>query len=151
MTCKIELSSPLAEYLGRVKGDGEKAIAFTTCETYRLKNTTQYLLMPMIEDIQTKIANEQYEFSKHAVDQSIIRQIRLHEIVEAIANGQIIEDYPNDKYAPSCLICGVTQTGRTIHIQTSYPSRPLVKIITVYEPDPNKWNDNFTVRRTNNE
>lgn len=35
--------------------------------------------MPMIEDIQTKIANEQYEFSKHAVDQSIIRQIRLHE------------------------------------------------------------------------
>ena len=107
--------------------------------------------MPMIEDIQTKIANEQYEFSKHAVDQSIIRQIRLHEIGEAIANGQIIEDYPNDKYAPSCLICGITQTGRTIHIQTSYPSRPLVKIITVYEPDPNKWNDNFTVRRTNNE
>ncbi|MFN6069074.1 MAG: DUF4258 domain-containing protein, partial [Pseudanabaena sp.] len=50
-----------------------------------------------------------------------------------------------------CLICGVTQTGRTIHIQSSYPSRPLVKIITVYEPDPNKWNDNFTVRRTNNE
>ena len=105
----------------------------------------------MIEDIQTKIANEQYEFSKHAVDQSIIRQIRLHEIGEAIANGQIIEDYPNDKYAPSCLICGVTQAGRTIHIQSSYPSRPLVKIITVYEPDPNKWNDNFTVRRTNNE
>nr|WP_263972474.1 DUF4258 domain-containing protein [Pseudanabaena yagii] len=66
--------------------------------------------MPMIEDIQTKIANEQYEFSKHAVEQSIIRQIRLHEIVEAIANGQ----YPNDKYAPSCLICGITQTGRFI-------------------------------------
>ena len=130
---------------------GENAIAFTTCETYRLKNTTQYLLMPMIEDIQIKIANEQFEFSKHAVDQSIVRQIRLHEIVEAIVNGQIIEDYPNDKYAPSCLICGVTQTSRTIHIQSSYPSRALVKIITVYEPDPNKWNNDFTVRRTNNE
>jgi len=49
----------------------------------------------------------------------------------AIANGQIIEDYPNDKYAPSCLICGITQTGKTIHIQSSYPIRPLVKIITV--------------------
>ena len=107
--------------------------------------------MPMIQDIQTKIASEQFEFSKHAVDQSIIRQIRLYEIVEAIANGQIIEDYPNDKYAPSCLICGITQIGRTIHIQSSYPSRPLVKIITVYKPDPNKWNNNFTVRRTNNE
>jgi hypothetical protein len=105
----------------------------------------------MIEDIQTKILSEQFEFSKHAVDQSIIRQIRLHEIVEAIANGQIIEDYPNDKYAPSCLISGATQTGRTIHIQSSYPSRPLVKIITVYQPDPNKWDNNFTVRKTNNE
>ena len=130
---------------------GEKAIAFTTCEIYRVKKLHQYILMPMIQDIQTKIASEQFELSKHAVDQSIIRQIRLYEIVEAIANGQIIEDYPNDKYAPSCLICGITQTGRTIHIQSSYPSRPLVKIITVYEPDPNKWNNNFTVRRTNNE
>lgn len=37
---------------------------------------------------------------------------------KAIANGQIIEDYPNDKYAPSCLICGLTKIGKTIHIQS---------------------------------
>ncbi len=103
--------------------------------------------MPNIEDIQNKVANKQFELSKHAVDQSISRQIRLQEIVEAIANGQIIEDYPNDKYSPSCLICGLTKTGKTIHIQSSYPSRPLVKIITVYEPDPKKWNTDFTIRR----
>ena len=107
--------------------------------------------MPMIEDIQTKIASEQFELSKHAVDQSIIRQIRLHEIVEAIKSGQIIEDYPNDKYSPSCLICGLTKIGRMIHIQSSYPSRLLVKIITVYEPDPTKWNNDFTLRRSNDE
>ncbi len=107
--------------------------------------------MPNIEEIRDKIANNQFELSKHAVDQSISRQIRLQEIREAIANGQIIEDYPNDKYAPSCLICGLTKTGKTIHIQSSYPSRPLVKIITVYEPDPQKWNNDFTIRRNNNE
>jgi Domain of unknown function (DUF4258) len=104
-----------------------------------------------IEDIQHKIANEQFELSKHAVDQSIIRQIRLHEIVDAIGNGQIIEDYPNDKYSPSCLICGLTKTGKAIHIQSSYPNRPLVKIITVYEPDPKKWNNDFTLRKNSNE
>ena len=104
-----------------------------------------------IEEIQYKIANNQFELSKHAVDQSISRQIRLQEIREAIANGQIIEDYPNDKYAPSCLICGLTKIGKTIHIQSSYPSRPLIKIITVYEPDPQKWNSDFTIRRNNNE
>jgi hypothetical protein len=107
--------------------------------------------MPNIEEIQYKIANNQFELSKHAVDQSISRLIRLQEIREAIANSQIIEDYPNDKYAPSCLICGLTKTGKTIHIQSSYPSRPLVKIITVYEPDPQKWNNDFTIRRNNNE
>jgi hypothetical protein len=107
--------------------------------------------MPNIEDIQDKIANNQFELSKHAVDQSISRQIRLQEIRKAIFNGQIIEDYPDDKYAPSCLICGLTKAGKTIHIQTSYPSRPLVKIITVYEPDPQKWNNDYTIRRNNNE
>ena len=48
----------------------------------------------------------------------------------------IIEDYPDDKYGPSCLIFVMTAERRPIHIQCSYPSRPIVKIITLYEPDP---------------
>ena len=98
-------------------------------------------------DIRRKFAEEQFEFSKHAVDQSILRKIRVQEIREAIANGQVIEDYPDDKYGPSCLICGLTQAQRPIHIQCSYPSRPLIKIITVYEPNPMRWNNSFTQRR----
>lgn len=101
----------------------------------------------MIEQIRTKIQARQYEFSKHAVDQSILRQISVQELREALANGEIIEDYPDDKYGPSCLILGFTHTGRPLHIQCSYPSRPLVKIITLYEPDPTQWID-FRVRRT---
>lgn len=100
-----------------------------------------------IKEIRRKIANDEFEFSKHAVDQSILRQIRVYEIKETIANGQLIEDYPTDKYGPSCLICGLTQTGRPIHIQCSYPSRALIKIITVYEPDAARWNNDFTIRR----
>jgi hypothetical protein len=104
-------------------------------------------MVPLIVEIRRKLAQEQFEFSKHAVDQSILRQIRVQEIREAIANGQVIEDYPEDKYGPSCLICGLTQTQRPIHIQCSYPARALIKIITLYEPDPQRWNDNFTERR----
>ena len=98
-------------------------------------------------EIRRKFAEEQFEFSKHAVDQSILRQIRVQEIREAIANGQVIEDYPDDKYGPSCLICGLTQAERPIHVQYSYPSRPLIKIITVYKPEPRRWNNNFIQRR----
>jgi hypothetical protein len=100
----------------------------------------------MIEEIRAKIQAGQFEFSKHAVDQSILRQISVQELRGAIANGEIIEDYPEDKYGPSCLILGFTQAGRPLHVQCSYPSRPLVKIITLYEPDPSQWID-FRVRR----
>ncbi|NET58575.1 MAG: DUF4258 domain-containing protein [Symploca sp. SIO2E6] len=101
----------------------------------------------MIAEIRRKVTENQFEFSKHAVDQSILRQVRVQEIREAFANGKIIEDYPDDKYRPSCLICGWTQAQRPIHIQCSYPSHPLIKIITVYQPLPQQWNDDFTQRR----
>ena len=39
------------------------------------------------------------------------------------------------------LILGYTDRGRPLHVQCSYPSRPLVKIVTVYEPDPSLWMD----------
>lgn len=95
----------------------------------------------MVEQIRAKIQAGQFEFSKHAVDQSITRQISVQELREAIINSEVIEDYLNDKYGPSCLVLGRTQTGRLLHLQCSYPSRQRVKIITLYEPDPNEWID----------
>ena len=95
---------------------------------------------------QREILCDQFEFSKHAVDQTILRNISVSELREAVSQGQIIEDYPNDKYGPSCLLFGMTQTERPIHLQISYPSRPTLKVITAYEPDPNIWVD-FRVRR----
>ena len=101
----------------------------------------------MIDEIRAKLQRGHYEFSRHAVDQSIIRDISVAEVEEAIASGSVvIEDYPHDKYGPSCLILGYTKAGRTLHVQCSYPSRLLVKVITLYEPDPDLWFD-FRIRR----
>ena len=102
--------------------------------------------MPLIDNIREKIENGLFEFSKHAVDQSIIRRISVQDVRRIIANGTIIEDYPKDKYGPSCLIFGMTADRRPIHIQCSYPSRPIIKIITLYDPDPVRWID-FKKRR----
>lgn len=95
--------------------------------------------MTLIDQFRAKIVQDHFEFSQHAVDQSILRQISVQEIREAFAAGEVIEDYPQDKYGPSCLVLGFTQAGRPLHVQCSYPSRPLVKIITVYEPDSRLW------------
>ena len=100
----------------------------------------------MIEQIRHKVTAGLFEFAKHAVDQSIIRHVTVQEAREAFANGEVIEDYPEDKYGPSCLILGFTRAGRPLHIQCSYPSRPVLKVITLYEPDPKLWLD-FKVRR----
>ncbi len=97
--------------------------------------------MSLLQEIQAKFARDEFEFSKHATDQSILRDISIIEIRESVGNGEIIEDYPNDKYGPSCLIFGMTSSLRPLHIQCSYPNRSLVKIITVYEPNHAEWID----------
>ncbi len=102
--------------------------------------------MNIVIGIQEKFANEQFEFSRHALDRTILRKISVQEIREASQSAELLEDYPNDKYGPSCLLLGFTLAGRALHMQCSYPTRPLVKVITVYEPDPSEWIE-FRVRK----
>ncbi len=67
----------------------------------------------------------------------IKRSITRLEIEEAVINGEIIEEYPDDKYSPSCLIYGRTKTGKDLHVQLSLP--PSIIVITTYDPDPEEW------------
>ena len=93
----------------------------------------------IIESTQDKIFKGAYRVSDHAVKQMIKRAIARLEIEEVTINGEIIEEYPDDKYSPSCLIYGKTNNGRELHVQLSLP--PLVVVITAYDPDPKEWID----------
>lgn len=97
--------------------------------------------MSLIDAIREEIALDMFEFSKHAVDQSLLRDIRVEEVREAMSTGEVVEDYPDDKYGPSLLILGFSVSGRPLNIQCTYPTRPLIKIITLYEPDADQWID----------
>lgn len=74
----------------------------------------------------------------------IRRSIDRPEVEYVIIRGEVIEEYPNDKYSPSCLIYGRTKKGRNLHVQVSLP--PIVIIITVYEPESSEW-INYKTRR----
>ena len=88
----------------------------------------------------------EYKYMCSSTGQEMIkRDIEDFEVVEAILRGEIIEEYPDDKYSPSCLISGKTGEGRSLHIQISFP--PKVVIITVYEPDEKEWLDKRIRRR----
>ena len=69
----------------------------------------------------------------------IQRSIDRFEVMEAILNGEIIEEYPKDKYSPSCLIYGKSKAGRDLHVQVSLS--PIIVVITTYEPDSGEWID----------
>jgi hypothetical protein len=81
----------------------------------------------------------EFEFSHHALKRAVERNISGSEIAQMSENAELIEDYPDDKYSPSCLILGFTNQDRPLHIQVSFADTPMVRIITLYEPDPEEW------------
>ena len=95
--------------------------------------------MMEIGKIQEIIRKRKYRISEHAVKRMIQRSIERYEVEESTLSGEIIEDYPDDKYSPSCLIYGKTIEGKSLHVQVSYP--PKVVVVTLYEPDTVEWID----------
>lgn len=97
--------------------------------------------MKSISQIRRQIAQGQYRLSRHAAARAIERNIGQREIVDAGAHANVIEEYPHDKYSPSCLLLGFTKTGRPLHLQVSCADAGAVKIITLYEPRAEDWLD----------
>ncbi len=95
--------------------------------------------MKSLEDIRRQLASGEFEFSRHGFRRAVERNISEQEIREAGASAEPIEDYPDDKYAPSALLLGFSAAGRPLHFQVSFADSELTKIITIYEPDPSEW------------
>ena len=68
------------------------------------------------------------------------------DVKNCIANGEIIEDYPDDFPNPSCLILGHNLNGQILHIIAACDNISIY-IITVYYPDTNKFEDDLKTRR----
>ena len=104
--------------------------------------------MKTIAEIRQQLRLGEFEFTRHAFKRAIERNISDLEIIEAGANVFIIEDYPTDKYSPSCLLLGITTANRVLHLQVSRMESDLLKIITLYEPNDDEWTNSYTTRRS---
>ena len=100
-----------------------------------------------VAEIRRRLADGRYVLSDHALARVVERDIIRRTIAEAGATSELIEDYPDDKYSPSCLLRGYIGVGLPLHLHGSRVDRAFVKIITVYEPDPALWIES-RVRRT---
>ena len=74
----------------------------------------------------------------HAHQEMVEDDVSMDDVLEALGNGTIIEDYPTHRRGACCLVNGVTRTGRPLHVVCT-TEQPILVIITVYEPKPPKW------------
>jgi len=86
-------------------------------------------------------------FRIHAVQRMFERNISVKKVSQALQSGETIEDYSSEMPEPSRLILGF-QGKRPFHVVSSEnPETNQTTVITVYLPDPNKWNKDFKSRK----
>ena len=95
-----------------------------------------------IENIINAIRSNCVRISDHADEEATADSLSFDEIYFSIMTGEIIEDYPEDKPFPSCLIYGRNFRGEPIHTVWAYnESNSWTVLITVYRPDPERWEE----------
>ena len=103
--------------------------------------------MTSIRDAVRQAAAKGVLFLPHAI-KAMARanpMISRPEVEAVVAQGEVIEDYPEDARGHSCLMLHSLQ-GRPVHVVCS-PKVDYLAIITVYVPDPASWSTDFRQRR----
>lgn len=91
--------------------------------------------------------NPRIAFRVHAVQRMFERNISAKSVARTLQSGEIIEDYSSEMPQQSQLVLGF-QGKRPFHMVTSQnPEMNAVTVVTVYIPDPNRWNKTFKSRR----
>lgn len=76
--------------------------------------------------------------TQHAQQEMVEEDITVNEVLRAIATAQVLENYPEHRGGPCCLLCGLGRPGYHVHIVCTTARQALI-IVTVYEPKPPKW------------
>ena len=102
--------------------------------------------MKTLQELRELLEAGKIELTAHSLKRIVERNISKDEIAEAGSKAEIIEDYPKDKYYPSYLLLGFTHDNRPLHLHVSRMPGEKVRLITLYEPNPDEWVNNFTKR-----
>jgi len=95
-------------------------------------------LRSSLDFIRRTIIDQGLLMTRHGVQEGTAENVSVLEIQEAILNGEILEDYWDDRRGPCCLIYGRALSGRDLHVVVTSDKVP-VRVITVYEPRLPHW------------
>ena len=88
------------------------------------------------------------EFSTHAIQRMFERKIVVNAVIQVVRKGEVISRYEEDLPYPSVLLCG-SYEGLPLHVVAATNTESgVVRIITVYIPSPDLWEDGYRMRKT---
>jgi hypothetical protein len=100
-----------------------------------------------LDKLRQYIKSGKYQVRKHTIRRLAERGISLENTLKIIMEGNIIEDYPEDKPFPSCLLFGLVRK-KPLHVVTSLDEEgEMAYIITVYKPSLDKFESDYKTRR----
>ena len=92
----------------------------------------------VLERVRAQAIAENVRITQHAQQEMVEEDITLNEVFQSIVSAQLLENYPEHRRGPCCLLNGLTRKNRPVHIVCT-TAQPVLIIITVYEPKPPKW------------
>jgi hypothetical protein len=91
-----------------------------------------------LDRIAEAIRADRIRITDHADEEAAADQVSVSDVLKTIGSGEIIEQYPNDKPYPSCLI--YSECSGQLHSVWAYNEvNSWAVLITVYRPDPKRW------------
>jgi len=94
------------------------------------------------------IDNKRLSWQKHALVRMMERDIYKEEVKKTLIEGEVIEEYPDDKPYPSYLVLRINEESKPLHVVVSIDNQKhWCYIITTYRPDKKYFEDDFKTRK----
>lgn len=105
--------------------------------------------MPLdINKVHDLVSQRRIIWKRHALERMLERELSRDVVLQVIVNGELIEDYSEDRLSASGLLFG-WDAKRPVHVVVALDvgDEQQVAIITAYEPTLEHFESDFKTRR----
>jgi hypothetical protein len=107
------------------------------------------LVSETLETVRRLVLEGAVRVSGHGYDELVADGLSAREVVDGVADADLVEDYPDYPKGPCVLVLQRDRRNRAIHVVWGIPkglASPAV-LVTAYRPAPERWEDDLLRRR----